>query len=514
MASLPSCTTPGAALRLRLLPRRVHAVEQRGQRQRLLGRHVDVLAQPRVLALEVRDQRAHRRVGRRVRVDLRQADAQRRAVRLAGQEHRAARGRHDQSRSTRSCAFGPSPPNGRERDVDQRRVRAGERVVVEAERAQPAGRLGLDQEVGARREPRELGAARRRSSRSSTTLRFPRAQAQNGSERSGSGSSFQKGPRRRCGEPPGGSTRTTSAPRSARICPQSDPSSLASSSTRKPCSTGAILRYRAARRRGRPRSARRPRAAPPPRPRRGLWPARRARTGSRPAGRLRPRRARRRPAPRCGSWIARAFAVARGPASRALPRAAARAARAARRRARSRRARRARPACASPTRAAPRPRPRRWRRRTRAGVGARASRTARAPRRRSRSGPPRAPSGRGRPPAAADRRAPREGRASPRGGSRRRPRTPLRSCTARSSRRSARGPTGSRPARAGAPSARAAPRPPRVARGHSRIRSRRIVSRRARLEQRTDGVPACARSRCATRSACARSSRSRRTARS
>ena len=69
-------------------------------------------------------------------------------------------------------------------------------------------------------------------SRSSTTLRLPRFQPQNVSERSGSRPSPANGPRRRPPEPCGGSTSTTSAPSPASMNAARLPRSSVRSTTR------------------------------------------------------------------------------------------------------------------------------------------------------------------------------------------------------------------------------------------------------------------------------------------
>ena len=198
----------------------------------LLGGEVDVLAPARVVVpLVQRHQGGAGGVGGGVEEGLGHAHPQRRAVLVAGQGHGPRRGGQHQV-AVGPARLGAVGAEGGDREVHERRVGRLQHVPAQAASLQ----LAAGRTTPRARRPRP--AARSRPLGRRLGRGRPRSSACPGCRTSGTGSgrapstSSRKGPTRRLLLPPGGSTRITSAPSSARICPHSWPRSSVRSSTR------------------------------------------------------------------------------------------------------------------------------------------------------------------------------------------------------------------------------------------------------------------------------------------
>ena len=209
----------------------VGAVDRGGNgrhHRRPLGRHVDVLAAAGAGALVQGQQRAARRLGAGVEPRLGHRGAHRRPVGVAGERQRA-RGGQDRQVGRRPVRLGAGAAERRDRDVDEGGVELRQLVGIEPVRTRLHQR---------RRRPAPAGGTARRRDRGTTLAeRFPRAYDHQVSE-TPSGPSGQAV---RAGEPPAGSSATTSAPNDARIDPASCPRWSVRSSTLQPASTGRRL---------------------------------------------------------------------------------------------------------------------------------------------------------------------------------------------------------------------------------------------------------------------------------
>ena len=205
---------------------------------RLEHRDLDLLALAGALAVEERRvHRGHHRERRRLVRQDRRHEA--RLAAAVGREHREPRGRLDRVVVGRPVAVGPG--RARSRRSRSRRCRVDRaHVLVPEAAAAPAPPAGSC----ARARPRaRRGAARPRAPcgcfRSSTTPRLLRLQLRKSAPMSG----MRVGPTWRLLSPPGGSTLTTSAPRSPSSWQASGPSTtVASSSTRTPAKGPGIGR--------------------------------------------------------------------------------------------------------------------------------------------------------------------------------------------------------------------------------------------------------------------------------
>ena len=168
--------------------------------------------------------RRERGFGPGVRVAGRLGAAHRRPVGVAGAEHVGAGGHDAEVRTRASPTAGPVAPNGR--DAHPHRVRRPSPGSTSSVPGKPGVSMTTSASARSATERRVVGALRRRR------CACPRSTQRSGRVRA------------RSGCPSGGSTRTTSAPRSARMRPVSAAGSPARSTTRTPSSRARRHRCR------------------------------------------------------------------------------------------------------------------------------------------------------------------------------------------------------------------------------------------------------------------------------
>jgi hypothetical protein len=118
------------------------------ERERLLRRDIYMLPHPGAASLMMRHQRGDCRIGARVQVSLRYADAHGRAVVVAGDAERAA-GRHYHQVAVRIRGLGAVLPERSDRNIDEARIDRAQVLVSGAEPVEAARRFRLDQEMRA-----------------------------------------------------------------------------------------------------------------------------------------------------------------------------------------------------------------------------------------------------------------------------------------------------------------------------------------------------------------------------
>src|SRR2546428_397945 len=142
-----------------LVPEARHVLERAGRRG--LEAHVDVLAAAGRVTGEERAHHAHGREDARLVVGLEAERAKRRPVAMAVHEHHPAHRLRDRVRGAPG-AVRPRLPERRDRGDDEPRARGAERRRATAEPGQRAGRLALDEHVGAGGQAAERRRARGR----------------------------------------------------------------------------------------------------------------------------------------------------------------------------------------------------------------------------------------------------------------------------------------------------------------------------------------------------------------
>ena len=189
----------------------LHGVEHRPGHG-VLGRHVDPLRSPAALGPGEADHGRHRRLGAGVAPDLGHRQVDRRPLTDALQAHRAAEGGEGQLRP-RLVGTGPVEPERRDHHVDQVGVGRLELGLGDAGGGQGAGRAAVEDDLGAGHEVderRPIGGAVRQVEDDRTLVVVVGGELQR--LRRPSGAPATSGWASRAGEPPGGSTLTTSAP--------------------------------------------------------------------------------------------------------------------------------------------------------------------------------------------------------------------------------------------------------------------------------------------------------------
>ena len=143
---MPGLEATGGAAHFRRTERRRQDVRLGRERDRLLRRHIDVLAEARAGALVVCNQRGDGGVGAGVEIGLRDAEAHRGTIVVAGEDERTACG-EDHQIAVGVAGFRAVLAERGDRDVDHAGIDAREIVGAEALLRQPAGVERFDHEV-------------------------------------------------------------------------------------------------------------------------------------------------------------------------------------------------------------------------------------------------------------------------------------------------------------------------------------------------------------------------------